>query len=600
MKKRLNLKIVISAAALSLFLSIGAVSYADVRLDTNINNPAGSSYSVGVNISVGEDGYVYAAWQDQRNGKWDIYFNYSDDHGKPGTWQANDIKINANAAGVSNSGYPYMSSDKKGNVYIIWRDDRNSDGTNENFDIYFNYSPDHGAADTWQESDIRINTVAQTGAGRGNHMISSDESGHVYVVWTDTRDDIDNRNYSNVYFRSARNFGATWEPSDKRINTFPPYGKGDAAYTWLSCNEQGYVYIAYSKAYAIISPPPPYKGYMGIFFNYSSNHGESFQTSDIPASHFGNNPGTDTPGFKFLDAMCSDENGHVYIAWRDDRGPSDVSLYFNYSSNHGALYTWQTWDRRISSGLGKALEIHLDCDDSDRVYAILTEHSGIPSIPRDVYFKRSINNGNTWPGNEIRLSPVTDGSYYYYRPKVCYAGNGRLYAVWQRRDLEYSYSDVYLRSSGNYGATWPANLQMIKGIEPGTSDSRGVVMDSDGNGKVYVAWEDDRNGEGDIYFYSKTMGISLLTIKSAGAGSGTIKMDGVTITSLPHTVEIPDNIPVTLRAIPEPGTNSVFAGWTGVDNGTTSPITFTVEDDMEVIANFEIRRNYNTILGPHF
>ena len=125
-------------------------------------------------------------------------------------------------------------------------------------------------------------------------------------------------------------------------------------------------------------------------------------------------------------------------------------------------------------------------------------------------------------------------------------------------------------------------------------------MDSDGNGKVYVAWEDDRNGEGDIYFYSKTMGISLLTIKSAGAGSGTIKMDGVTITSLPHTVEIPDNIPVTLRAIPEPGTNSVFAGWTGVDNGTTSPITFTVEDDMEVIANFEIRRNYNTILGPHF
>ena len=75
---------------------------------------------------------VYVVWSDFRNGRSDIYFNYS--HDKGAKWQLFDIRLySGDLAGRSSSYYPQISS--SGNyVYVVWSDFRN--GPSE---IYINY-----------------------------------------------------------------------------------------------------------------------------------------------------------------------------------------------------------------------------------------------------------------------------------------------------------------------------------------------------------------------------------------------------------------------------------------------------------------------------
>ncbi len=115
----------------------------DTRLDTG-DNP-GASYSGSSQISSDGSGHVYVTWWDHRDGRGDIYFNYSGDYGA--TWQTSATRLDTgDTPGTSRSSSPRISSDGNGHVYVTWYDNR--DGY---YDIYFNYSSDYST--TWQVSD---------------------------------------------------------------------------------------------------------------------------------------------------------------------------------------------------------------------------------------------------------------------------------------------------------------------------------------------------------------------------------------------------------------------------------------------------------------
>ncbi|MDP3789135.1 MAG: hypothetical protein Q8R48_01905, partial [Candidatus Omnitrophota bacterium] len=149
----------------------------DIRLDTNAVGAAWPFFPR-PKISSDNNGNVDVVWEDWRNGKSDIYFNYSRDYGA--TWRASDIRLDTNAPGAADSYYPQISSDNNGNVYIVWTDRRNGKS-----DIYFNYSRDYGAI--WQASDIRLDTDSPGSEVSISPQIVSDGDGRVYVVWVDDR-----------------------------------------------------------------------------------------------------------------------------------------------------------------------------------------------------------------------------------------------------------------------------------------------------------------------------------------------------------------------------------------------------------------------------
>ncbi|MDH3593188.1 MAG: hypothetical protein OER88_14980, partial [Planctomycetota bacterium] len=68
---------------------------------------------------------VYAVWQDNRNGEYDVRFNFSTDNGT--TWQAADQRTDTTVAGASESLKPKLAH--RGNdVYVVWTDSRSGDG----------------------------------------------------------------------------------------------------------------------------------------------------------------------------------------------------------------------------------------------------------------------------------------------------------------------------------------------------------------------------------------------------------------------------------------------------------------------------------------
>jgi hypothetical protein len=88
---------------------------------------------------------------------------------------------------------PEVSTDGKGHVYVVWSDERTEaagdrqPGKSSGHRIYFNRSDDHGG--TWLPQDIKLSGDA---AGPGRMMqawpqIRSDDWGHVYAIWFDTR-----------------------------------------------------------------------------------------------------------------------------------------------------------------------------------------------------------------------------------------------------------------------------------------------------------------------------------------------------------------------------------------------------------------------------
>ncbi len=109
----------------------------------------------------------------------------------------------------------------------------------------------------------------------------------------------------------------------------------------------------------------------------------------------------------------------------------------------------------------------------------------------DVYFSWKPS-GGAWQVNERVTDPgATKG---WTLPAIAVDLSGNAYAVWQ--DDRNGNSDIYF-SFRPFGGAWQANRKVYGGSE-GNACNPDIAVDLSGN--AYAVWEDDRNGNKDIYF----------------------------------------------------------------------------------------------------
>ncbi|MBK8550022.1 MAG: T9SS type A sorting domain-containing protein [Ignavibacteria bacterium] len=160
---------------------------ADIRLT---NNTGDSQYpSVSVSGSV-----VHVAWQDRRDGNFEIYYKRSTDAGV--SWGADTRLTN----GVFDSWHPSVSV-AGSNVNIAWQDRRDVDD-----EIYYKRSTDEGVS--WG-ADVRLTNNAGVSA-----IPSVSASGlYIHVVWDDTRD-----GNAEIYYKRSTNGGESWGADTRLTN----------------------------------------------------------------------------------------------------------------------------------------------------------------------------------------------------------------------------------------------------------------------------------------------------------------------------------------------------------------------------------------------
>lgn len=392
----------------------------DIRLDTD---PPGAARSRHPEVSNDQDGHVSVIWWDDRNGEYDIYLNYSWDYGA--TWQASDIRLDTDPPGTAESRQARISSDNSGHVYVSWIDNRNG-----KYDIYFNYSSDYGA--TWQSTDRRLDTDPLGAADSKHPEIRSDRNGHVFVAWIDFRN-----GKGDIYLNSSSDYGATWRATDIRLDTGPP-GVTDSREPEISIEEEGSVYVAWSEFQ---------DGGSDIYFNYSLDYGETWQPENM---RLNTNPLATSYSVK--QEISSDENGRVYVTWNDDRN-GEADIYFNYSSDYGA--TWQTSDLRLdtdSAGTGYSEEPRITSDDSGHVYVAWKDNR---NGNNDIYFNSSSDYGATWQPMDIRLDTDPPGSADSRHARMSSDGNCSVYVAWKDNRIGGDGgNDIYFNYSSDCGATW--------------------------------------------------------------------------------------------------------------------------------------------------
>jgi hypothetical protein len=136
--------------------------------------PVGATVSTTPSMALDQEGRVYVAWADRRNGRSDIYLNVSADGGL--SWLDRDLRLDRDDAGTGISQNPHVVTYGTRGVAVLWQDDRT--GFEQ---ILLNRSADGGR--TWLEREVRVDTTGRAPERGTRPRAVWEPAGILHVVW---------------------------------------------------------------------------------------------------------------------------------------------------------------------------------------------------------------------------------------------------------------------------------------------------------------------------------------------------------------------------------------------------------------------------------
>jgi hypothetical protein len=371
------------------------------------------------------------------------------------------MKVN-NDSGTKTQDDSDLVVDHAGNIYAIWEDYRNGNG-----DIYFAKSTNGGS--TWTDPNIRINT--DSGSDSQYHpAIAVDSEGNIYAVWGDYRNgDID------IYFAKSTDKGATWSDPNIKINT--DVGTSSQLNPSIAVDTGDNIYVVWEDFR---------NDNHDIYFSNSSDGGMTWLATNVII-----NSDVGTAG-QYSPSIAINSNGGIYVVWEDYRN-GNGDIYFANSTDGGIR--WTDPNTKINNDTGSFDQYYpaLDVDQADNVYCVWEDNRNGDS---DIYFARSTGGGASWTNSDIQINTdvTTDGQFH---PDLSLDSDGIVYVAWE--DYRNGDSDIYFASSTDYGVSWTdPNLRVNN--DTGFEGQYNPSIAVDFRGTIYIIWEDDRNGNYDIFF----------------------------------------------------------------------------------------------------
>jgi hypothetical protein len=358
--------------------------------------------------------------------------------------------------------WPAIATDNEGSIYVVWADDRDMLR-----DIYLSKSTDGGS--TFSENRKISDSITESICNRP--AIAIDDSNNIYVAWIDTR----NSNY-DVYSTFSTDGGITFSENKKVNDVDIKVGYGTPA---IAAYGSGNIVIAWED-----NRDDPNGD---IYFANSTNGGNTFS----PNKKINDDAGTNTQEDP---SIAINENNTIYIAWSDDRDV-DYDIYLSNSTNGGNSFSP---NQRINDGALDAWhrEPSISVDDMGTIYVASTRSESGDS---NISFSFSTDGGNTFSPN-ITVSDASSGIQNH--PSLTLSEYGNIYIAWE--DSRNINDDIYFTNSTNGGLSFSPNLRINDDV--GTSAQWKPCITSYSEANVFAVWEDNRNGEWEIYFSNSSDG----------------------------------------------------------------------------------------------
>ncbi len=403
--------------------------------EVRVDDAPDDSHQLYPDLAVGQDGTLYAVWEDYRHGTYrtagDIYFAYSTTGGQ--TWSAN-IRVNDDPAAGAQRHTPRLAVAPNGDLFVVWADYRHDPNPtdpgstpeySQNPDIYLAKLP---AGQISFQPNVLVYAQEDLQIAPD---VDVDGDGNVYVAWYDRKYDV---HYGNVMVARSTDGGISFDPPVLADNH-----DSWALDPRLTINRtDNTIYIAYQ------GHPDYYKPY----FTRSTNGGATW-SSDVQLDAGPNRDWYDAA--REIDIAVS-SNNHLLVIWADERNDLD-NCY-----RHGV------------------------CSSAHDEF--------------DIYATYSTDGGLTWSADNIRVND--DSTYAQIRhPGVAFTPAGAIVAVWSDSRDGDTTADIYLATSTDDGASWSSSRRIDHADFACAASHPAVVVSN--SGQVYAIWQDNRNGNWDIY-----------------------------------------------------------------------------------------------------
>ncbi len=198
------------------------------------------------------------------------------------------------------------------------------------------------------------------------------------------------------------------------------------------------------------------------------------------------------------------------VAWVDerDRGPEDQPLEHIYAARGRRGGRTVDPDVRVDAGTPDPLAVHADnkwgpalAADGDTVYAAWSDFR---SYNWDIYAARSDDGGATWSAN-TRVDDFMDLERLNERPTVAVGRGGRVHVAWTDLRAREADTNIFAARSDDRAVTFTVPVQLDdskRGFDPDADTSTNqwhpsLAADRD---RLFIAWQDDRLGNNDIFF----------------------------------------------------------------------------------------------------
>jgi hypothetical protein len=352
-------------------------------------------------LVAGASGEVYALWEDTRHGRIQLFFNRSLDGGS--TWLPNDVHIGDEHAGVTRIMDPALRADRRGNVYVVWRDDR------EGFPAYYvKRSRDRG--ETWAGGTFRITGIAAN--RKSAPRVVCDDNGGVYAAWVE-------EGRAGVFFNASTQYGEAWAFEPKRLGI--ALNGRVLRLPDLCVSETGVVVVAWveqrsGRAYIQLARSESNGGFFEPVRTLEAGGGPWFEPS--------------------APQIACDRFGNVYIAWQAMRSDGRWEFIVQSSRDDGRNFHEVRFPRGgdatfrefgATSRRNEPVPFRMRADHSGNVYFSWTEaRTGVLRLG----FDRLSDYGRTWLGLSRSLEHTGYTPLTLDAPLICADDYGHVYLLW--------------------------------------------------------------------------------------------------------------------------------------------------------------------------